>query len=52
MNIASRMESHGQANTIQITQATYDLIKEEIPCMDGGMLIVKGKGEMKVWKVA
>lgn len=52
VNIASRMESHGQANTIQITQATYDLIKEEIPCMDGGMLIVKGKGEMKVWKVA
>jgi guanylate cyclase len=52
VNIASRMESHGQANTIQITQATYDLIKNEIPCVDGGMLIVKGKGEMRVWRVA
>lgn len=52
VNIASRMESHGLPNIIQITQATYDLIKDEIPCVDGGMLIVKGKGEMKVWRVA
>lgn len=52
VNIASRMESHGLPNIIQITQATYDQIKDEIPCVDGGMLIVKGKGEMKVWRVA
>lgn len=52
VNIASRMESQGQANTIQITEATYKLIKDEIPCIDGGVMVIKGKGEMKVWKVA
>jgi adenylate cyclase len=51
VNVASRMESHGMSGTIQITQATYDLIKDEFICEPRGTLDVKGKGEMRVWSV-
>jgi adenylate cyclase len=45
------MESHGASGTIQITQATYELIKDEFVCEPRGMMDVKGKGEMEVWMV-
>ena len=32
VNVASRMESHGQSGAIQITRRTYDLIKDEFVC--------------------
>lgn len=51
VNIASRMESHGLGNAVQITQATYELIKEEFVCEPRGTVNVKGKGEMEVWLV-
>jgi adenylate cyclase len=51
VNIASRMESHGKANIIQITQTTYDLIKDDFDCEPQGKINVKGKGEMDVWYV-
>lgn len=51
VNTASRMESHGQEGTIQITRATYELIKEEYVCEPQGTVNVKGKGEMEVWFV-
>jgi guanylate cyclase len=51
VNTASRMESHGQSGDIQITDATYELIKAEFACAPGGVRNVKGKGEMKVWLV-
>ena len=51
VNIASRMESHGLGGTIQITQATYELIKDEFVCEPRGNVNVKGKGEMEVWLV-
>ncbi len=49
VNIASRMESHGVAGKIQITQATYELIKGEFVCEPRGTIGVKGKGEMETW---
>ncbi len=49
VNTASRMESHGIAGKIQITQATYDLIKDEFICELRGAISVKGKGEMTTW---
>jgi adenylate cyclase len=52
VNVASRMESHGMSNTIQITRATYDLIKEGFVYEPRGKVDVKGKGEMEVWLVA
>jgi guanylate cyclase len=51
VNIASRMESHGLGGAVQITQATYELIKDEFICEPRGTVNVKGKGEMEVWLV-
>jgi len=51
VNVASRMESHGLGGAVQITQATYDLIKDEFVCEPRGSVNVKGKGEMDVWLV-
>lgn len=51
VNTASRMESHSTGGFIQITEATYNLIKEEFVCEPRGMIHIKGKGEMPVWFV-
>jgi guanylate cyclase len=49
VNTASRMESQGTPDRIQITRATYDLIKDEFECEPRGTVAVKGKGEMETW---
>ena len=51
VNIASRMESHGLGGAVQITQTTYELIKNEFVCEPRGTVNVKGKGDMEVWLV-
>jgi guanylate cyclase len=51
VNVASRMESHGLGGAVQITQSTYELIKDEFVCEPRGTVNVKGKGEMEVWLV-
>lgn len=51
VNIASRMESHGTGGIIQITQATYEQVKDHFICASLGTVQVKGKGEMEVWAV-
>ena len=51
VNTASRMESHGRGGIIQITRATYELIKDNFVCEPRGTVNVKGKGEMEVWFV-
>ncbi len=51
VNIASRMESHGVGGAVQITQTTYELIKDDFVCEPRGSVNVKGKGEMEVWLV-
>jgi adenylate cyclase len=49
VNTASRMESQGTPDRIQITRATYDLIKDDFECEYRGTVPVKGKGEMETW---
>jgi len=49
VNTASRMESAGTPERIQITQATYELLKDEFVCEPRGTVEVKGKGEMETW---
>ena len=49
VNVASRMESQGVPGKIQISEATYDLLKGEFRCAPCGALEVKGKGEMLTW---
>jgi adenylate cyclase len=51
VNTASRMESHGSLGTIQITRATYELIKGDFVCEPRGTVYVKGKGEMEAWQI-
>ncbi len=51
VNTASRMESHGSEGMIQITRATYELIKGDFVCVPRGTVYVKGKGEMEAWQI-
>jgi hypothetical protein len=43
------MESHGTPGRIQITGATYQLLKDEFVCEPRGTVPVKGKGDMETW---
>ncbi len=49
VNTASRMEAHGTPGRIQITRATYELLKDEFVCERRGTVTVKGKGDMETW---
>ncbi|MGH2444651.1 MAG: adenylate/guanylate cyclase domain-containing protein [Candidatus Limnocylindria bacterium] len=49
VNTASRMESEGTPDRIQITRATYELICDEFDCESRGTIAVKGKGDMETW---
>jgi len=49
VNTASRMESHGEAGQIQVSQATYELLKDEFIMEKRGTIDVKGKGQMTTW---
>ena len=49
VNTASRMESAGTPNRIQVTRATYELIADEFVLEPRGKVAVKGKGEIETW---
>jgi adenylate cyclase len=49
VNTASRMESQSTPGEIQITRATYELLKDEFVCRRRGTIVVKGKGRMETW---
>jgi class 3 adenylate cyclase len=49
VNTASRMESGGAPNRIQVTKATYELLRAEFELERRGTIEVKGKGEMETW---
>jgi adenylate cyclase len=51
VNTASRMESHGLENIIQVTESTYNLVKDDFICEFRGKIEVKGKGQIAVYKV-
>ena len=49
VNIASRMESHGQPGAIHISAATYRHLHKEYHAIDRGLITVKGKGAMQTY---
>ncbi len=49
VNIASRMELHGVAGKIQITQSTYQLLHDDFQCEVRGMIEIKGRGPAQTW---
>jgi class 3 adenylate cyclase len=46
VNTASRMESHGLVNAIQVTRAVRDRLKDKYEFEERGPIPIKGKGEM------
>ena len=49
VNTASRMESHGVENCIQLTESAYERLKDKYVCEERGTIDIKGKGEMKTF---
>ena len=49
VNIASRMESHGVENRIQLTESTYTRLRDRYVCEERGTITVKGKAPMKTY---
>jgi guanylate cyclase len=49
VNIADRMQSHGTPGRIQVTRATYELLKDEFVLEPRGTIEVRGKGDMETW---
>ncbi|MDY6785386.1 MAG: adenylate/guanylate cyclase domain-containing protein [Cyanobacteriota bacterium] len=49
VNVASRMESSGQAGRIQVSQATYQCLKGRYNLEPRGEIEVKGKGQMMTY---
>jgi adenylate cyclase len=49
VNIASRMQTEGTPGRIQITRATYELLKDEFVCEPRGTIPIKGKADMETW---
>jgi adenylate cyclase len=51
VNTASRMESHGVPGRIQLTEATYRLVRDSFECVPRGEIDIKGKGRLSTWFV-
>jgi class 3 adenylate cyclase len=51
VNIASRMESTGIPGAVQISQATYQRVRNMYTFEERGEIEVKGKGPMRTWLI-
>lgn len=51
VNMAARMEQAGLTNEINISGATYNLVKDKIPCKYRGKVNAKNKGEVDLYTV-
>jgi class 3 adenylate cyclase/CheY-like chemotaxis protein len=49
VNVASRMESSGVTNKIQVTEAVYQRLKQKFDFTERGSISIKGKGEMTTY---
>ncbi|MDP6885023.1 MAG: adenylate/guanylate cyclase domain-containing protein, partial [Rhodospirillales bacterium] len=49
VNTASRMESQGVENCIQLTESTYERLKSTFLCDERGTIPIKGKAEMQTY---
>jgi guanylate cyclase len=49
VNLASRMESHGEPGRIQVGPVTRELLKEEFVLSPRGEIDVKGQGTVQAW---
>jgi class 3 adenylate cyclase/CheY-like chemotaxis protein len=51
VNIAARMEQSGEPGKINISQKTYDLVKDKFTCSYRGEIEAKNKGKLKMYFV-
>jgi adenylate cyclase len=51
VNMASRMESHGTPDEIQITRSTWELLRDDFVTEPIGFVDVKGKGKIETWRL-
>ncbi|HET8874257.1 MAG TPA: adenylate/guanylate cyclase domain-containing protein [Gaiellaceae bacterium] len=51
VNMASRMESHGTPDEIQMTRSTWELLDDHFVTEPIGLVDVKGKGEIETWRL-
>lgn len=51
VNIASRMESNGETGKINISEATYQLVKDQYSCEPRGKIMAKNIGEVNMYFV-
>jgi len=51
VNTAARMESSGEVGKINISETTYQLVKDTFKCEFRGELAAKGKGKIGMWFV-
>jgi adenylate cyclase len=51
VNMASRMESHGTPDEIQITRSTWALLDGHFVTEPIGLVDVKGKGKIETWRL-
>ncbi len=49
VNIAARMETNSEPGKINISESTYELVKNKFDCLPRGKMKVKGKGEMNMY---
>ena len=49
VNTAARMEQYSEPGKINISQATYELVKDKFNCVYRGEIEAKNKGEMKMY---
>jgi adenylate cyclase len=51
VNMASRMESHGTPDAIQMTRSTWELLRDDFVAERLGLVDVKGKGAVETWRL-
>lgn len=52
VNTASRMESSGEVGKVNISETTYQLVKDHFDCVPRGKIEAKGKGQIEMYFVA
>ena len=52
VNTAARMEQNSEAAKVNISQTTYDLVKDKFTCIYRGEIEAKNKGALKMYYVA
>ena len=52
VNIAARMEQNSEAGRINISEATFIQVKDNIPCTHRGKIVAKNKGEIDMYFVS